>query len=253
MSCSYSLEHYGEILEAAAARYRLPLVSEVGESLPDDEIFLIRHDIDISPWAALKMAEFEHERGIRTSYYLRLHAPFYNAFDEATYRELARIAELGHELGLHYEPGFFERVGRDVGEGIAGDIAAFESLFGFRSASVSQHEPTIGPVVKTLPDGYPCAYQPHLVLDMKYFGDSGFHWREGCICTKIGEFPQIHTLIHPGSWVREPLPWQEVLREQGRKAATKVTDDMECHIASQVEYLANRERLDEERRRRYED
>ena len=252
MTCSYSMAHYREILLKARERYRLPLVSEVGDELPEDDIFLIRHDIDISPQAALNMARLEHQLGIRTSYYVRLHAPFYNAFEEETCRVLSEIAALGHELGLHYEPGFFERLGRDVARGIAGDIRAFESLFGFRSASVSQHEPSVGPLVKTLPDGYPCAYQAHLVVDMPYFGDSGFHWREGCVCTKIGRYPQIHTLIHPHSWDRDPIPWQDVLRQWGRRQAERACQVMEEHIRQQEEYLANRKRLDAERRARYD-
>ncbi len=252
MSCAYSMSHYEEIVKAAQARYRLPLVSEVGDRLPDDDIFLIRHDIDISPDASLVMARLEADLGVRTSYYVRLHAPFYNPFDIQTYKILAAIADLGHELGLHYEPGYFEALGRDVATGIAGDIAAFEHLFGFRSQSVSQHEPALGPVMKTLPDGYPCAYQPHLIFDMKYFGDSGFHWREGCVCTKIGKYPQIHTLVHPHSWIREPVSWQEVLRQCALKRSAAIGQQMEEHISSQEDYLANRQRLDEERRSRYD-
>ncbi len=251
MPCTYSMDHYEEILLAAKAQYRLPLVSEVGKELPTDNIFLIRHDVDISPVAALAMAKLEHKHDIQTSYYIRLHAPFYNAFDEQTYKTLAEIADLGHELGLHYEPGYFERLDKDIRDGIAGDIQAFEHLFGFRSASVSQHEPSVGPVVKTLPEGYPCAYQPHLIFGMKYFGDSGFHWREGCVCSKIGKFDQIHTLIHPSSWDRPALPWQDVLRNCASLSAAKLKQDMEDHITSQVDYLANRKRLDEERRARY--
>ncbi|HGY92791.1 MAG TPA: hypothetical protein ENK43_16610 [Planctomycetes bacterium] len=253
MTCTWSPEHYREILESARAEgYPIVKVSEVGTALPEGPFFLVRHDIDISMEAAHAMALLEADMGITTCYYVRLHSPFYNALAPDHAARIREIADMGHEVGLHYEPGYYESMGQQVAEGIASDIHTLETLLGGKTLSVSQHEPSIGPVVKILPEGYPCAYQRHLVLDTKYFGDSGFRWREGCICEKLGEIEQIHTLIHPANWMRDAVPWEEVLRRHAKTAAERIHRLMEEHIVSQRAYLARRDEIDAARRARYD-
>ena len=54
MSCAFSLDHYGELLEAARAGG----YSFAGfESPPRPGDLLLRHDVDLSLDAALRMAE----------------------------------------------------------------------------------------------------------------------------------------------------------------------------------------------------
>ena len=66
MSCYFDLAHYAEILEAAkAGGYRFRSFEESPER---GDIFL-RHDVDLSLDAALRMAELEAEHDVarRTS------------------------------------------------------------------------------------------------------------------------------------------------------------------------------------------
>lgn len=58
-----------------------------------------RHDVDFSPVAAVSMARFEQERGIRSTFYVMTTSPFYTA-DEALVLA-AQVSELGHRVGLH--------------------------------------------------------------------------------------------------------------------------------------------------------
>ncbi|MCA9321937.1 MAG: hypothetical protein KDB53_14440 [Planctomycetes bacterium] len=252
MGCEWSPGHYRDLVQRALDEgYRFPLVSEVGSSLPAGRLFLLRHDIDLSVVAAHAMAKIECALGVRTSYYVRLHAPWYNPGAVGELQLLTSIHAMGHEIGLHYEPRYFEALGRDVAAGIRGDIAHLEHQLGFKTKSVSQHEPTVGPLVETLPEGYPCAYQRHLVIDMPYFGDSGMKWREGCVCQKLGKLEQLHALIHPANWIRADEPWTEVLRHHAQDAGRRLEMLMEAHVEDQRIYLANRDRLDAERRARY--
>lgn len=63
----------------------------------------IRHDIDFDVEAAYKMAEFEHELGVRANYYVRLLGP-YNPFGKRNRDWLTRISlTLGHRLGVHVD------------------------------------------------------------------------------------------------------------------------------------------------------
>jgi len=248
--CAYSLPHYRFLLGQAKAKYWLPLVRDVARTVPDRPFLLIRHDVDITPWSALRMAELERSLGIVTTYYYRLHAPFYNLMDGAVLDSVRAVAAMGHEVGLHYEPGFFLERGMDPVVGTRADLRTFEELVGFRTHSIAQHQPAQGPVLAEISADHPCAYQPALVRDIPYFGDSGFHWREGCVCTKF-HHRQLHVLIHPHSWVRDERPWQDVLRAHAAELSGRLAAEMESYVAHVEQYLARRSDLDREREQRY--
>lgn len=249
-TCAYSLPHYRWILAQAKARYWLPLVREVASGVPDRAFLLIRHDVDITPWSALRMAQLEHSLGVHTTYYYRLHAPFYNLMDGAVLDSVRAVSSMGHEVGLHYEPGFFLERGMDPVAGTRSDLHTFEDLLGCRTHTIAQHQPAAGPVLADISDRHPCAYQPALVRDLPYFGDSGFHWREGCVCGKFDR-RQLHTLIHPHSWVRDARPWQDVLRAHAADLGARLAGDMAAYVAHVEEYLQRRGELDRARERRY--
>ncbi len=249
--CAYSLPHYRHILRQAKARYWLPKVREVASGVPERDFCLIRHDVDITTWAALVMAQLEHEEGVETTYYYRLHAPYYNLMDSAVLESVLAVAALGHEVGFHYEPGFYLERGLDPVEGTRRDIRIFEQLVGFRTHSIAQHQPAQGPLLDDISPDHPCAYQPALVRGIPYFGDSGFHWREGCVCQRFGQLPQLHTLIHPHSWVIYDRSWQDVLRAHANDLSGRLEAEMEAYIASVEVYLQNRARIDREREDRY--
>ncbi|PIE24138.1 MAG: hypothetical protein CSA62_04870 [Planctomycetota bacterium] len=247
------MERYGQILrKAQALGYWLPKVRDVAFGIPDRKLFLIRHDVDITPWAALEMARFEKERGVETTYYYRLHAETYNLLDPDVLASMLEVHELGHEIGLHYEPGFFLDRGEDPLVGVRRDLRFFEELLGFETQTLAQHQPATGPVLAEISEKHGDAYQPALVREMPYFGDSGFHWREGCVIEKLGVYEQIHTLIHPHSWTRSGRPWQDVLRLHAEELGQRLGSWMEGYIQHVEEYLAERPRLDREREERYQ-
>lgn len=254
--CSYSLPHYRHILRKAKdLSYWLPLVRDVAFGLPEQDFFLIRHDVDITPWAALEMAQVESDEGVATTYYFRLHAPFYNLLDIEAAECVRTIHDLGHEVGLHYEPGYFIDRGQDPTEGSRRDIRVFEELVGFETQTIAQHQPAQGPLLGDISAKHPCAYEGPLVRDIPYFGDSGFHWREGCICTKLDRSvrPQLHTLIHPHSWTIYDRGWQDVLRAHASDLAGRLKSEMEAYITSVEDYLEKRAELDAAREAKYRD
>ena len=98
MSCTFDLDHYREILEAArAGGYRF---AHFGEGPEPGDLFL-RHDIDLSLAAALAMAELEAELGVQATYLLMTESVFYNLASSEGVAAIARLRELGHAVGLH--------------------------------------------------------------------------------------------------------------------------------------------------------
>ena len=64
---------------------------------PEDKVILLRHDVDDKKLNSLRFARIQNELGIKGTYYFRM-VP--QSFDEKVIKE---IADLGHEIGYHYE------------------------------------------------------------------------------------------------------------------------------------------------------
>ncbi|MDZ5810231.1 hypothetical protein U4E84_02525 [Halorubrum sp. AD140] len=90
---------YAELLDVALREeYAFLTVREylLRETLPD-RFVVVRHDIDRKPRNALSLARIEALRDVRTTYYVRTEP---DVFDPDV---VTRLAELGHEVGYHYE------------------------------------------------------------------------------------------------------------------------------------------------------
>ena len=74
VSCSFDLEHYREILEAASPA----ATASPGSAGPERGDLFLRHDIDLSLEAAVAMAELEAELGVQATYLLMTESVFYN-------------------------------------------------------------------------------------------------------------------------------------------------------------------------------
>ena len=98
MSCSFDLGHY-----ASCSRRRRPAATgsrRFGEAPAPGDLFL-RHDVDLSLDAAVRMAELEVEHGVQTTYLLMTESVFYNLASREGAAAIARLRELGHAVGLH--------------------------------------------------------------------------------------------------------------------------------------------------------
>ena len=69
----------------------------------EQRFFLLRHDVDFTPAGALEMAAVEAEMDIRATYYFLLSGQFYNLLSGRFVSVPRQIADLGHEVGLHYD------------------------------------------------------------------------------------------------------------------------------------------------------
>jgi hypothetical protein len=64
---------------------------------PAEKVIILRHDVDARKENSLQFAKIQHALGISGSYYFRV-VP--QSYDENIIKE---IAEMGHEIGYHYE------------------------------------------------------------------------------------------------------------------------------------------------------
>ena len=157
MSCAFELEHYRELLDAAqAGGYRFAFF----EGEPADGDVILRHDVDLSLDAALRLAELEAEAGARATYFLMTESVFYNLASHEGERALERLRELGHRVGLH---AVYPRAQLDE---------RFDDV-------VAWHNPD--PEFMSAPiEGAVNVMEPPWFSPATYRSDSNQHWRSGC-------------------------------------------------------------------------
>ena len=179
MSCAFDLEHYRELLQSArAGGYRFAFF----EGAPREGDLILRHDVDLSLDAALRMAELEAKAGAETTYFLMTQSVFYNLPSEEGERALARLRGLGHRVGLHavYPHARLDR--------------RFEPVVAWHNPDPEYMSAPVDGAINVMAEPW---FSP-----ATYRSDSNQHWRSGCPHEELraGAFPWLQLLTHPEIW-----------------------------------------------------
>jgi len=191
VSCRFDLDHYHEILDAArVGGYHF---KPFGEGPERGDLFL-RHDIDLSLDAALRMAELEAELGVLATYLLMTESVFYNLASSEGAAAIARLRELGHAVGLH----------------AVYPTVEFDDRF---DPVVSWHNPEAEYMSEKV-SGAVNVYADPYFAPPTYRSDSNQHWRSGCPHEELrgGGFPWLQILVHPEIWVYPGATMAQTMR-----------------------------------------
>ena len=242
-SDNFSLDLYKKILiKAKKLGYKFPTLSSFKKGLDAyPKFLLLRHDIDVSPLNALKMAEIESSLGIATNYYVRLHSMFYNPAAPPFFDALSSIVDMGHEVGLHYDCSFFKERNIDSIKGVLHDIKTLENILGIKVKSVSQHRPAKSDRFKPPPE-YVYAYEDELLNKTTYVSDSGFKWRNNTLMDLVGSSLKIYALIHPTTWAYANLDMEQTYNKTSKITQRLIERQFSNFIKTTNEYLQNRMR-----------
>jgi hypothetical protein len=192
VSCAFDLAHYRELLEAArSGGYRFAFFDR--EPAAGD--LLLRHDVDLSLDAALRLAELEHEAGAAATYFLMTGSVFYNLASSEGVAALRRLRELGHRVGLHA-------------------VWPNRELDGRFDPVVAWHNPDPEYIAQPLEDGVANVMEPRFFTPERYRSDSNQHWRSGCPHEALArrEFEWLQLLTHPEIWVYPGSTMGETMR-----------------------------------------
>lgn len=63
------------------------------------KFIILRHDVDLSPSYALKLAKLEADHGLRVIYFVLLHTDLYNAMSESGTKALRQVSDMRHKIG----------------------------------------------------------------------------------------------------------------------------------------------------------
>ncbi len=191
MTCAFDLAHYRELLEAAkAGGYRFAGF----DAPPQAGDLLLRHDVDLSLHAAVRLAEVEVEAGAWSTWFLMTRSVFYNLDSREGEHAVARLRELGGRIAHH---AVWPSVDLDE---------RFEPV-------VAWHNPDPEYMSTPVEGATSVMMSPWFDPD-HYRSDSNQHWRHGCPHDALerGEFEWLQLLIHPEIWVYDGQSMAETMQ-----------------------------------------
>jgi hypothetical protein len=210
----FTLAGYGDLLTRFLdVGYRICSFAEANVERAD---LVLRHDVDMSPAAALEMAEFEARRDVSAAYFVLLRSPLYNLLTEENTDFLRQILALGHDVGLHFDAALYEGEITVLNQAAEVECTILEEFLGRRVELISLHRPQ--PVL--LGYGQPIAgrihsYQPKFFSEMGYCSDSRGGWHHGHPFNHVAvaERRAMQLLTHPIWWIGAYGPPEEKLHD----------------------------------------
>jgi hypothetical protein len=143
LDASFSRSGYRAMLDAAVRSGYVFAAFDDYAAQGAPRVCLLRHDVDADLGAALEIARIEAEVGVRSTFFIMLRSPLYNAFGRANQRLAREILDLGHWLGLHYDVAFAPGPQRETEEWMTLEAETLGAMYGAPVPAVSFHQPML--------------------------------------------------------------------------------------------------------------
>lgn len=234
----FSYGFLAELYQRLMASYPPLLIGDAASAVGSTAL-LVRHDLDLSVRRAVTLARLEADLGLRSTYHVMVDCPFYDVESPAVQEDLRAISELGHEIGLHYDPDNSRTAEVPLEEDLAHSCERVATAVGMPVRSLSFHRPPPALLGGGLfVAGRVNAYaEPFFEW---YLSDSRGRWREGNPMESI-ERPRstlLQMLVHPIWWGPERIsPGQRLggfiaeLAEERSAPLPELSEQVLAHIA----------------------
>lgn len=240
MSDSRKLFTYGfykEFLSRLLEEYSFITFRE-GKGAPDapgSPRAILRHDIDMDPESALRMAVIEKGLGVSSTFFFLVRNPLYNIFSGRGTELAEGILQNGHHLGLHFDCALYKDItAANINDYIEKEVFLLESYFSGTVEAVSFHRPGRLELSGLDTAGLPNTYEKVFLEKFDYFSDSRGEWSRG-IPTESASFTEgknLHILAHPVWWTETPkTPYQclaGIMERTGRQAEEYIAEN--CQV-----------------------
>lgn len=206
-------EHeYRELLRIAREKWEFVSYESYRRS---GRICLWRHDLDFSVHRAYRLAQIEAEERVSSTYFILLHSNFYNALEGEVFDLIVQILQLGHRIGLHFDPGFYKDRPQPIDELLTFERSVLETSFQTEVNAFSLHNPTVGDWLSYFKDenigGMVNAYSNYIKDNFFYCSDSNGFWRFQSLRKVVEEEieEKLHILTHAAWWTPQPMAPRE--------------------------------------------
>lgn len=212
----FTTSHYRDLIRKAKEKNYI--FSRYHSFDKNSKFVLWRHDIDLSPHRALRLAQIENEEGVFSTYFIHLHSEYYNPFEKEVFNIIKQIIGLGHDIGVHFDAHFYDlKTEKEIETRLLNEKQILENLFSTKIHSFSFHftNPFVLSCTKWMYAGLINAYADYFKTEVTYCSDSNGYWRFQRMMDVIEEsnVPRLHLLTHPEWWQEEMMsPWQKIKR-----------------------------------------
>lgn len=206
----FTLGHYRELLDSLKeSGYRFVFFHETESHTEEDRVALFRHDVDVSIEYAYRIAKLEAGAQVKSTFFVMLTSPFYNLSAPVHQRMLSEMMDMGHRIGLHYDP--LAHFDEDDETWIQSEASSLSKILKTAVTVFSHHRPRSTESIKDLHvPSLTNAYGSAFMETFKYLSDSNHRWREGCLAQHLPAHKRLYVLTHPIWWIhQEELPPEE--------------------------------------------
>ena len=205
---NFRYAEYKAFLRHISARFSLTTFSEWDGS----NAILLRHDVDFDLAAALRLAVIEHECAVPATYFVMTTSTSYSPMTAANRRRLRDIANMGFEIGLHFDPSVYESDSEaELQRRVDLEAAILESIIDRKIRSVSLHNPSIFQKYVLFPN-YINAYDPRIFSPEVYLSDSRMVFSSDVLefAERSNRSP-VQILLHPLHFTEEGDTYPEII------------------------------------------
>ena len=173
---------------------------------------IFRHDVEFSVERAYRLAKFEYELDLQSSYFFQITNNNYNILSDINLNKLKKIKDLGHNIGVHVFVGE-ETNYRKIVDIVSKDIETLSMHTEVIIDRFSFHRPNLNKEVLRLNieiDGIINAYGrefftyfngKEVVPEIKYISDSQHRWNYGNpLDIENKKWDKLQLLLHEYSW-----------------------------------------------------
>jgi hypothetical protein len=201
---------YRECLQLAAARYRfIPYAAYKDQG----QVCLWRHDIDTSPQRALALGKIEAQENVNSTFFFLFHSDRYNAFDYEIKEIMLTLIDMGHHIGLHFDPIYYEnniKNSNDFEKYLIQEKDLLSDITQTTISAFSFHNPAANKLLNIDNDiigGMVNAYSGYIKKNFAYCSDSFCYWRYQRLIDVLHDesIEKLHILTHPVCWTPDSL------------------------------------------------
>ncbi|MEZ5648078.1 MAG: hypothetical protein R3E60_03895 [Alphaproteobacteria bacterium] len=200
----FSEKSYAELITTFVQRgYQVTPYTDLCIGQPH---LILRHDIDMSLEAAVRIGKLEADHGWKSYYFIMVRSFLYNILTSESQAFIRQLTDFGHQIGLHFDPHLYGEDWDLLDAAATREVDLLSDIIGQPINFISFHRPLeslLGSPRKLA--GLPHTYQPKFFQEISYCSDSRGDWHYGhpLDLPAVQQGRAIQLLTHPIWWEGE--------------------------------------------------